>query len=66
MTVALGSRIEITLDVFERVAWRGEPVRIEAAALERADDARKAFLRLLDSTRRHRLRRHERLRRSSR
>ena len=34
MTVALGSRIEITLDVFERVAWRGEPVRIEAAALD--------------------------------
>ena len=47
MSVALGSRVEITLDVYERVAWRGEPVRIEAAALERADDARASFLRLL-------------------
>jgi histidine ammonia-lyase len=47
MTVTLGSRVEITLDAFERVAWRGESVRIEAAALARADDTRKAFLRLL-------------------
>ena len=34
--------------MFERVAWRGEPVRIEASTLERADAAREAFLRLLD------------------
>lgn len=47
MSVALGSRVEITLDVYERVAWCGEPVRIEAAALERADDTRASFLRLL-------------------
>ena len=47
MAVALGSRVEITLDVFEQVAWRGESVRIEAVALERADDTREAFLRLL-------------------
>lgn len=47
MAVALGSRVEITLDVFERVAWRGESVRIDAAALERADATRNAFLRLL-------------------
>jgi histidine ammonia-lyase len=47
VAVALGSRAEITLDVFERVAWRGESVRIETSALERADATRKAFLRLL-------------------
>jgi len=47
MAVTLGSRGEITLDVFERVAWRGEPVRVEARALERADATRETFLRLL-------------------
>ena len=47
MALALGSRDEITLEVFERVAWRGEAVRIETAALERADATRKAFLALL-------------------
>jgi histidine ammonia-lyase len=47
VAVALGSRAEITLDVYERVAWRGESVRIEASALERADATRTAFLRLL-------------------
>jgi histidine ammonia-lyase len=47
VAVALGSRAEITLDVYERVAWRGESVRIEASALERAEATRTAFLRLL-------------------
>ncbi len=45
--VVLRSRVEITLDVFERVAWRGEPVRVEVSALEAADAAREAFLRLV-------------------
>ncbi len=45
--VVLGSRVDITLDVFERVAWRGEPVRFEVSALEAADAAREAFLRLI-------------------
>ena len=43
----LRSRLEITLEVFERVAWRGEPVRVEVSALEEADAAREAFLRLI-------------------
>ncbi|MCY7304093.1 MAG: aromatic amino acid lyase [Thermoleophilia bacterium] len=47
MTVALGSRTDITLDVFERVAWRGEPIRVSSEALVRVDAARAAFLRLL-------------------
>ncbi len=45
--VVLGSRGDITLEVFERVAWRGEPVRVEVSALEAADVAREAFLRLI-------------------
>ena len=45
--VVLGSRVEITLEVFERVAWRGEPVRVELSAVEAADAAREAFLRLI-------------------
>jgi histidine ammonia-lyase len=45
--VVLGSRVEITLEVFERVAWHGEPVRVEASALEAADAAREAFRRLI-------------------
>ncbi len=48
MAVTLASRREITLDLFERVAWQGEPVRIASSARERADAARAAFLRLLE------------------
>lgn len=48
MAVMIGSRSEITLEVFERVAWRGEGVRVAAEALRRADATRAAFLRLLD------------------
>ena len=44
--VVLGSRAGITLAVFEEVAWRGEPVLVEASALQAADVARDAFLRL--------------------
>jgi histidine ammonia-lyase len=47
MAVALGSRADITLDVFERVAWRGEPVEVGGDALERVNASRAAFLRLL-------------------
>jgi histidine ammonia-lyase len=45
--VVLGSRNEITLEVFERVAWGGEPVRVDASALEVADAARDSFLGLI-------------------
>lgn len=47
MPVVLGSRFEITLEVYERVAWGRESVRLEPGALERADATRTAFLRLL-------------------
>jgi histidine ammonia-lyase len=46
MAVRLASRSDITLEAFERVAWRGEKVEIAATAVERADAARSAFLRL--------------------
>ncbi len=45
--VELGSRFDIDLDAFERVAWRGESVRVDPAALERADAARSSFLKLV-------------------
>jgi histidine ammonia-lyase len=48
MAVTIGSRSGITLELFERVAWRGEGVRVAAEALRRADATRAAFLRLLD------------------
>ena len=49
MTLALGRRADLTLDAYYRVAWCGEPVRFEAAAVERMAASRAAFLRLLDS-----------------
>ena len=42
----LGSRGEITLEVFERVAWNGEGVQVAPEALARVAAAREAFLRL--------------------
>jgi hypothetical protein len=48
VAIVLSTRRDITLDVFERVAWQGESVSIPAATLERVDRARTAFLRLLD------------------
>jgi histidine ammonia-lyase len=45
--VTLASRNDITLEAFERVAWRGEGVAIAPAALERVEAARAAFLRLV-------------------
>ena len=44
--VVLGSRFDITLDAFERVAWGRDPVRVAPKALARAAEAREAFLRL--------------------
>jgi len=44
----LERRADITLDVFYRVAWRGEGVRLGEAARERMAACRAAFLKLLD------------------
>src|SRR6476619_5460589 len=46
MAVVLDSRADITLELFERVAWGGESASIAPAALERIDEARQSFLRL--------------------
>src|SRR6266487_1603050 len=48
MAVTLSSRSEITLELFERVAWRDEGVMVAAKAVERVEAARAAFLRLLE------------------
>lgn len=47
MSIILDQRHDITLDVAERVGWRGEPVGLAPAALERMADARAAFERLI-------------------
>jgi histidine ammonia-lyase len=49
MTVVLTERSDISLAAFERVAWRGEPVRIGEAALQRIAACRASFLQLIDS-----------------
>jgi histidine ammonia-lyase len=48
MTVVLTKRSEITLEAYERVAWRGEGVEIGAAALARIAACRASFLELID------------------
>ena len=48
VTVTIGSRHDLTLAAFRRVAWEGESVAFEAAVATRMADARKAFLSLLD------------------
>ena len=48
MAVALGSRRDITLEAWERIAWGREHVRVESAVLGRIDAARASFLRLID------------------
>ena len=48
MTVMLQTRADITLDVFHRVAWQGEDIRLHPAALARMGECRAAFLRLID------------------
>jgi histidine ammonia-lyase len=48
MTVTLHTRADITLDVYGRVAWQGEDVHFDPAALVRIGDCRAAFLRLIE------------------
>ncbi|MGI8606336.1 MAG: aromatic amino acid lyase, partial [Gaiellaceae bacterium] len=48
MPVVLDTRADITLDAFRRVAWRGESVRLSAAALACVAKARQSFMALLD------------------
>jgi histidine ammonia-lyase len=48
VTVTLGSRFDLTLDAFRRVAWDGESIALDPAALVRMADARAAFLELIE------------------
>jgi histidine ammonia-lyase len=47
--IALGDRFDITLDAVHRVAWRGERVRLDAAAVTRMDACAAAFDALVES-----------------
>jgi histidine ammonia-lyase len=47
MTVTLARRADIDLTAYRRVAWEGEPVRIDAAALAEVDRRRTQFLEFL-------------------
>ena len=49
MTVILASRFDITPEAVLAVAWKGEPVTIDGAALSRIATSRAAFLRYLDA-----------------
>ncbi len=48
MTVTLHTRADITLDSYDRVAWQGEDVRFDPAAVTRMGECRTAFLRLIE------------------
>jgi histidine ammonia-lyase len=48
VTVVLTSRADLTLEVFRRVAWSAEGVRISPEAIERIADARARFEALLE------------------
>jgi histidine ammonia-lyase len=48
--VTLGSRHDITLDAYRRVAWEGDSVAIAAEAIEQMAEANRAFLALIDSS----------------
>ncbi len=48
MTVTLRTRADITLDNYDRVAWQGEDVRLDPAAMARMGDCRAAFMRLIE------------------
>lgn len=48
MTVVLASRFDITPEAVLAVAWKGEPVAVDAAALGRIAASRAAFIRYLD------------------
>jgi histidine ammonia-lyase len=47
MTEVLNTRFDITLEMLERVAWQGAPLRIASVALGRIETRRKAFCALL-------------------
>ena len=47
MTILLVRRADITLEAFERVAWRGETVELGAAALATMDRAHESFERMI-------------------
>ena len=49
MTVVLAKRRDIDLDAFQRVAWRGDDVRVADEALERMAACRRSFLALLET-----------------
>ena len=48
MTVVLASRFDITPEAVLAVAWKGEPVTVDAAALSRIAASRAAFVRYLE------------------
>lgn len=48
VTVVLASRFDITPEAVLAVAWKGEPVAVDAAALGRVAASRAAFMRYLD------------------
>lgn len=48
MPVWIADRTDLTLDVVERVAWRGEPIRLAPEALERIAASRRSFVDLLE------------------
>ena len=49
MLVELNSRADITLDLYEQVAWRGHGVRFGPSAVQRMAECRNEFLKLLDN-----------------
>ena len=48
MTVEIATRTDIDLEAVRRVSREGEAVRLAPASLARLDEARSAFLRLID------------------
>jgi histidine ammonia-lyase len=48
MLLELNSRTEITLDLYQQVAWRGHGVRFGSPAVQRMTECRNEFLDLLD------------------
>ena len=47
--ITLGSRHDITLEAYRRVAWEGETVEISAEAVDQMNAAHQGFLALIDS-----------------
>ena len=48
MTITIESREDVTLETYERVAWRDEAVAFGPSAIDRMTEARAAFLNLID------------------